>query len=136
LEEIESVIGPVETPEHAYEDAIAAPAPGMLTKHYAPRTPLTILADSSWQSRLSETTAGSRRIGLLTFTLGRQALAERCASIEILSRQGDLREAAAGFFAALRRLDALDLDEILATPFPDEGLGRALNDRLRRATAR
>ena len=45
----------------------------------------------------------------------------------------ELVEAATAFFAALRRLDALRLDRIYATPFPPHGLGRALNDRLTRA---
>ena len=48
---------------------------------------------------------------------------------------GDLREAATHFFAALRRLDALGLDGIVAETFPETGLGRALNDRLRRAAS-
>ena len=53
--------------------------------------------------------------------------------MEVLSNNHDLTEAAANFFAALRRLDAQQLDGIVAVPFPDEGLGRALNDRLQRA---
>jgi L-threonylcarbamoyladenylate synthase len=55
------------------------------------------------------------------------------AAVEVLSETGDLTAAAANFFAALRRLDAQDLDFIVACAFPEEGLGRALNDRLRRA---
>ena len=46
---------------------------------------------------------------------------------------GGFVEAAARFFQALHRLDQAGLDQILAIPFPDQGLGRALNDRLRRA---
>jgi L-threonylcarbamoyladenylate synthase len=55
------------------------------------------------------------------------------AQIEVLSASGDLVEAAAKFFASLRRLDAAQLELIVATPFPNRGLGRALNDRLSRA---
>ena len=58
------------------------------------------------------------------------------AVVEVLSRTGSLTECAAGFFAALRRLDAADLDAIIALPFPEHGLGVALNDRLRRAAHR
>ena len=56
--------------------------------------------------------------------------------MEVLSATGDLREAAANLFAALHRLDAMGLDAIVAGTLPDEGLGLALNDRLRRAAHR
>jgi L-threonylcarbamoyladenylate synthase len=52
-----------------------------------------------------------------------------------LSVRGDLREAAANLFAFLRELDRPGLRAIAAMPVPDEGLGRAINDRLRRAAA-
>lgn len=52
------------------------------------------------------------------------------AANEVLSPSGDLVEAVAHFFSALRRLDVADLDLIIAKPFPEKGLGRALNDRL------
>jgi L-threonylcarbamoyladenylate synthase len=56
-----------------------------------------------------------------------------------LSEQGDLREAASRLFAGLRMLDehapALGLIGIAAMPVPDHGIGRAINDRLRRASA-
>ena len=52
----------------------------------------------------------------------------------ILSRDSDLEEAAVNLFAGLRKLDRLELDMILAERFPDEGLGRAINDRLERAS--
>jgi len=50
-----------------------------------------------------------------------------------LSEQGDLREAAANFFRMLRELDAENLDLIVAECVPEEGIGAAINDRLRRA---
>ncbi|MBI3865498.1 MAG: hypothetical protein HY290_26795, partial [Planctomycetia bacterium] len=73
----------------------------------------------------------AQRTGLLAFRAA--PAAGDFARIEVLSPTGDLREAAANFFAALRRLDAAGLDLIVAEVFPDVGLGRALNDRLRRA---
>ena len=53
---------------------------------------------------------------------------------EVLSQKGDFREAAANLFAAIRRLDALNLDVIVAEAIPEVGLGRAIMDRLRRAS--
>ena len=52
-----------------------------------------------------------------------------------LSASGDLIEAAAGLFAALRALDTAGATDIAVMPIPDAGLGEAINDRLRRAAA-
>ena len=99
----------------------------MLTTHYATRTPLVIAA-------LDEPVPAAPRLGLLAFLP--EPLLERFAAVEILSPAGDLAEAAANLFAAMRRLDALNVDLIVARPVPEIGLGRAINDRLRRAAAR
>lgn len=53
----------------------------------------------------------------------------------LLSAKGDLNEAAKNLFAAMRSLDESDVEEIIAVKFPDEGLGRAINDRLNRASS-
>lgn len=132
LEDIEAVIGPVALPP---PDCLSAPydalmSPGTLPQHYAPRTPLTL--GSALTTHLSPpTTPLPPRVGLLT--LQPPPDTDSFIAIEVLSATGDLCEAAAGFFAALRRLDALGLDLIVADSFPEQGLGRALNDRLRRA---
>ncbi len=129
LEAIEAVIGPVELPPFAKTVSdMALASPGMLPQHYAPRTRL-VLAN---QPEELPATEGNLRVGLLAFRSPPKSK-DAFASIEILSATGDLREAAARFFAALRRLDAAGLDLIVAQTFPEEGLGRALNDRLRRA---
>ena len=118
LEELRAVVGEVDVPPPA---TLISLSPGRHTRHYATRTPLVI----------GETAPLGGRIGLLT--LGFPEDPERWAAFEVLSRQGDLREAAARLFAALRRLDALDLDLIVARPVPERGLGRAIMDRLTRA---
>ncbi len=79
-----------------------------------------------------QTTAAGVRQGLLAFQ--ESDTSGKFVQVEILSPTGNLREAAANFFAALRRLDAAGLDLIVADIFPEVGLGRALNDRLRRAS--
>ena len=58
----------------------------------------------------------------------------RFAQVEWLSEKGDMREAAAGLFAKLRRLDDAGLDVILAEKLPETGLGVAIMDRLRKAS--
>jgi L-threonylcarbamoyladenylate synthase len=52
-----------------------------------------------------------------------------------LSASGDLAEAAANLFGCLHRLDAMGAERIAVAPIPERGLGRAINDRLRRAAA-
>lgn len=131
-EQIESVVGTavaVGTVPGAKTEAgeTATPSPGMLPQHYAPRTPLSLAEDVE----LAQLQRSGKRLGALAFSNLDSSL--KLEAEEILSPNGDLTTAAARFFAALRQLDAADLDQIIAWPFPDEGLGRALNDRLRRA---
>jgi L-threonylcarbamoyladenylate synthase len=95
--------------------------PGLLASHYAPRHPVRLNATE---------VAGDE--ALLAF--GPQVPAGAAAT-ENLSATGDLTEAAAGLFAALHRLDALEVRAIAVMPVPEEGLGGAINDRLRRAAA-
>ena len=73
-----------------------------------------------------------KKIGYLAFRSRSNIL--KFDHIEILSENGDLREAAANLFSALRRMDHLGLDFIIAEPVPEVGLGRAIMDRLRRAS--
>lgn len=89
-------------------------APGQLPSHYAPRTPLIFVDDLA-----SFVPPAGQRRGFL--------------QLRTLSARGDLVEAAANLFRCLRELDHAGLELIVAEKFPDEGLGAAINDRLRRA---
>jgi len=124
LEEIESTIGSVEI---SLDEENRPSAPGMLPRHYAPRTPILI----NWRKQDLDSYKG-KKIGLLAFQKPDPFL--QFDHIEVLSKTGDLREAAANLFAAMRRLDSLNLDLILTKTVPEIGLGRAIMDRLRRAT--
>jgi L-threonylcarbamoyladenylate synthase len=98
----------------------AAPAsPGMLARHYAPAARLRL-----------EVREVQNDEALLAF--GRAPLQHSGAMIN-LSPSGDLIEAAAHLFAALRALDASGVAAIAVMPIPNEGLGEAINDRLQRA---
>jgi L-threonylcarbamoyladenylate synthase len=125
LEEIESIVGKVEI--SPIEDRPSAP--GMLPKHYAPRTPIIL----DW-SKKNLDSYKDKKIGLLAFQEQKNFL--KFHQIEVLSKKGDFREAAANLFSAIRRLDAHHLDLILAETIPEVGLGRAIMDRLRRATSK
>lgn len=117
VEDIEAVIGIMET----VGEGDTPTAPGMLESHYAPRLPLRCDAADA---RPDE--------ALLSF--GAHALSGFAVERN-LSPAGDLEEAAANLFAYLRELDQPSLAGIAAMTVPDRGLGRAINDRLRRAAA-
>jgi L-threonylcarbamoyladenylate synthase len=124
--DIERVLArPLAEPPLGSATADDAPlAPGMLSSHYAPRTPLRLDAD--------RVEAGE---ALLAFG---PRLAEGAALARLvlnLSERGDLIEAAANLFSHLRALDAAGADTIAAMPVPQQNLGEAINDRLRRAAA-
>jgi L-threonylcarbamoyladenylate synthase len=118
LEALEAAIGAV---DRATGDDSAPRAPGMLASHYAPSLPLRLEALSVKPDE-----------ALLAFGPGTPAGAAETVS---LSPSGDLVEAAAHLFAALRALDRPAFSAIAVMPIPDRGLGRAINDRLRRAAA-
>lgn len=101
--------------------------PGQLRRHYATRTRLEILDLEAENIREGE------RTGLLALTPPEDP--GKYAAVEVLSRSGSLREAAANLFSALRRLDARSLDRIIARPVPERDLGIAIMDRLRRCSA-
>ena len=101
-------------------------APGMLTSHYAPRKPVYI-----GNIRELMHSFASQKIGVLSFKEDYQIEAQR-----ILSKSGSFTEAASNLFAFLRELDQLDIDVILTEFLPNESLGRAINDKLKRASAK
>jgi L-threonylcarbamoyladenylate synthase len=104
-----------------------AEAPGQFPSHYAPRTPLVLTDDPH-----SFAVPSNKKCGLLAWNS--PAGAKQFAEIRQLSSRQDLREAATNLFRYLRELDQLGLDLLVAEKLPDEGLGAAINDRLRRAS--
>jgi L-threonylcarbamoyladenylate synthase len=100
-------------------DADKPASPGMLARHYAPATKLRL-----------EARAVQRGEALLAFGLD---VPDHAGPMINLSPTGEIVEAAANLFAALRSLDAAGATAIAVMPIPDEGLGEAINDRLRRA---
>ena len=97
-------------------------SPGMLTSHYAPSIPVRLNAE--------EVKAGE---ALITFGPNLPNKAKEAVALINLSERGDSIEAAQQIFAALRALDREGVDSIAIAPIPNEGLGEAINDRLKRA---
>jgi L-threonylcarbamoyladenylate synthase len=121
LEDIEKIVGKVKLELNQSSDP---KAPGQLKTHYAPRKPLLI----GEVEELKEKAAG-KKIAVISFKKYYEA-----DYVIVLSEKGDLREAAQKLFSAMRKLDESDSDIIIAEKFPDDFLGRAINDRLKRAS--
>jgi L-threonylcarbamoyladenylate synthase len=119
LEDLTELLGPLVP--IAMPAAAEPKSPGMLPSHYAPSLPLRLEAIEAHPGE-----------ALLAF--GPNA-PPGFAEVEWLSRSGDLAEAAANLFAMLRRVDRPRFTGIAVMPIPERGLGRAINDRLRRAAA-
>ncbi|HXV23046.1 MAG TPA: L-threonylcarbamoyladenylate synthase [Alphaproteobacteria bacterium] len=117
LEQLKAELGRVETGG----DEERPSAPGQLPTHYAPDLPLRLNArDVASDEALLAFGPSAPKGALVTLNL---------------SPAGDLGEAAAHLFAYLRELDRSGARAIAAMPIPEQGLGRAINDRLRRASA-
>ena len=123
LEAIEAVVGPVFTRTNL---ASNPKSPGQLKSHYAPSKKVVI---GKMSDLLQQYPAHCS--GILTFQDDYNSPYQF-----ILSPSGTLEEAAKNLFSALRKLEKMSVDVILAELVPETGLGRAINDRLRRAAAR
>ena len=125
IEAIEAVVGKIEIKN---KKEVRPDAPGMLERHYAPKTK-TILTDNIEHAINLNT---DKRIGLLVFSSEFES--EEIKTQIVLSKDGNMEEAASKLYDALLRLDKQQLDIIIAEKFPDYGLGKSINDRLERAT--
>lgn len=100
-------------------------APGQLKRHYTPRKPFYV-----GDVEALAASCLNKRIGVISFSTDYGGIA---AEQQVLSPSGNLEEAAAQLFKAMRLLDDADVDLILSEQFPNTGIGRAINDRLQRA---
>lgn len=123
VETLEAQLGKIKVQVHSTSNP---KAPGQLKSHYAPTRPIIL---GNIEELLQKYPAHCSSI--LTFQKDYNS-----PNQIILSKSGSLDEAAQNLFASLRHLDKMDADVILAELVPEEGLGRAINDRLRRAAAR
>lgn len=106
-------------------------SPGMLKSHYAPRKRM-ILGDLDELMQQHQSEKGG--FAILSF---KRSFSDVPASNQVaLSSSGDFDEAARNLFSAMRRLDETDTSLILAEELPEIHLGKAINDRLRRAAAK
>lgn len=124
IEMLEAVVGKVKIMRKTEKQPIA---PGMLERHYAPKTPM-ILRNNPLNTALSLL---GKNIGLLVF---KDTPIYSDYFTVVLSSEGNFDEAAKNLYAAMHQLDAMGFDLLIAEKFPDKGIGKSINDRLMRAT--
>jgi L-threonylcarbamoyladenylate synthase len=124
LEEIEAVVGKISIKNKKEEKP---DAPGMLARHYAPKTSTFLVDDVTAEVKKHS----EKKIGVLVF---KSSLNNENITEIILSRKGSMQEAAANLYAAMHELDSKNLDIIIAERFSEFSLGKSINDRLKRAT--
>ena len=124
IEKIEEIIGPIKVKNQNDSDPSS---PGMLSKHYSPKTQIQIIKNICDAVKHNKT----KKIGVLS--LEKKSRLDSQIYQEVLSPSGNIEEAAKNFYAALHRLDHMNLDLIVTSFFPDKGIGKTINDRLKRA---
>ena len=126
IEDIEAVIGKVSLKNKKEENP---DAPGMLAKHYAPKTK-TLFTDDVLQTIQNES---GKKIGVLSFSNSYKN--DTVLTEIILSKDKNISEAASKLYNAMHELDAENLDVIIIEKMPEIGLGVSMNDRLQRASS-
>ena len=124
LEEIEALVGAISIKNKKEEKP---DAPGMLARHYAPKTSTFLVDDVAGEIEKNK----GKKMGVLVF---KSSLNNENITEIILSKNGSLQEAASRLYSAMHDLDSKNLDLIIAERFSEFGLGKSINDRLQRAT--
>ncbi|MBI1915167.1 MAG: threonylcarbamoyl-AMP synthase [Planctomycetes bacterium] len=127
--EIEAIIGPIVVSSAPPTGEASLPSPGMLPRHYAPRTPLECAADGS--ARVKELREAGLRVGRLALSDGGEI---ELPGVTTVRMPAEPSAYAAQFYATLHVLDAAGLDRIVVDLPPDHEEWLAIRDRLRRAS--
>lgn len=127
---LEAVIGPIQRGRFAAQESDPAlPSPGLLSRHYAPRTPLETVAGEAIR-RVADHLAAGRRVGYVTTDPGERLP----AGVVVRHLPAEAAGYAAGLYACLHDLDRLGLDGIVLALPPEGDAWLAIHDRLRRAS--
>lgn len=136
-EMLEAVIGPVTVLGQKRKAEPGLPSPGLLERHYAPRAEMILFAGEHARDALTDFLTEQRlvrKVGVLAAQEDAEALEQAGAVVYRLG--SDLNSIARHIYAGLRWLDGQSVDLILCRDFGENGLGLAINDRLRRAAAK
>ncbi len=140
IEELEKIVGKLIVKEHSNsnphsdknQELTKVASSGMLLSHYAPKIKMRLgNIEQMLNEYLSNNEIKINEIGILSFNKKHNQIPTK--NQFILSKEGDFSEAAQNLFSYMRELDKLNIKIILAELLPEKELGRAINDRLRRA---
>ncbi|UHP09911.1 threonylcarbamoyl-AMP synthase [Listeria marthii] len=133
-EQIERVIGSVDSSTNSATETEKPKAPGMKYTHYAPKAPVYLIEGSTnfWQSEINKAEAAHKKLGILatkelTSELTTTAVIQTTGSIDALD------EIATSLYNGLRAFDHADVDIIFAEVYPETELGAAIMNRLEKA---
>ncbi len=131
-EQLEDVVGPVMIDPGLANTKERPMSPGMKYKHYSPEVPLWLIegAPEKLQSVIDREKQNGNRIGVLAS----RACAEQIQADEIISLGENIDEIAANLYEALRKFKQGDVDLIICEAFPEDGIGQAVMNRLRKAS--
>ena len=127
VETIEKVIGPIKIKNNT---STLPDAPGMFSKHYAPTIPLYIIDDLA--TFLEETSLSS----LAYLSFNKKYIHPKIKATYMLSEKKDLKQAAKNLYRTLIHIDSKNYDAIITQLFPEKEQGKAINDRLKRASCK
>ncbi|MBU8787638.1 MULTISPECIES: L-threonylcarbamoyladenylate synthase [Bacillus] len=132
-EQLETAVGPVLIDQGITDEKKAPLAPGMKYTHYAPEAPLAIVKGSpeDIQRLIEQYRKDGMKVGVLTTE--ERASAYQADAVRVCGRRDRLETVASGLYDALRSFDECGLDFIFAESFPEEGVGRAVMNRLMKA---
>lgn len=125
-EDIEKIIGTVKIKNHSNSEPIT---PGMFSKHYSPQTPLFVINDYEFLEKTEFTK-------IAYISINEEIKHKKIKKNFLLSPTSNLNEAAKNLYKTLIEIDQQDFDAILTKSFPNEYLGKTINDRLKRASTK
>ncbi|MBC1572198.1 threonylcarbamoyl-AMP synthase [Listeria sp. FSL L7-1426] len=133
-EQIERVIGPVDSSSNSTTETEKPKAPGMKYTHYAPKAPVYLIEGSTefWQSEINKAEAVHKKIGILAT----KELANKLTTNAVIQTTGSisaLDEVATSLYNGLRAFDHEDVELIFAEVYPETELGAAIMNRLEKA---
>jgi L-threonylcarbamoyladenylate synthase len=139
LEELRAVLGDVQMLDAAHTEA-AKRSPGTRSRHYAPRAQVLLVEQGAAEAALKE--LSGKRVGVLVYLTrslsvygeGQGEVRGAGGEVIIIQMPRSLKAYARRLFAALRELDEQGVDVIVVEKLQERGLGRAIMDRLRRAS--
>lgn len=134
-EMLEKVIFPVSVNFAKNKNDLQA-SPGTRYRHYAPEAKLEILSKEEIENRAEFFKNQKLKIGIITTEQNRKLFEKYLPNIFVLGNEDNLEEISQKLYSALRFFDNKDVDVILCQSFPEEGLGVAIMDRLKRASSK